>query len=438
MKKYLNTFWAHLLIVLLMGGICVWFITERNWLWLCIGIPALAWAVWNFHRFYNGHTRKVAFLLDAIENNDPSIHFHEQASDNDSSKINALLNRIAGILYNVKQETIQREKYYELILDSVETGIVVLDNKGAVFQKNRKALKLLGLEILTHVRQLSTVSETLESVFAQSQPGQSAQVEYSTERGTMNLSLHVSEIIIRENRLRIIVMNDINHELDEREIDTWVRLIRVLTHEMMNSITPVTSLSETLLHLPGAQADKELHQGLETIHTTSKGLLNFVMSYRKLTRLPIPEPALFDVHSFLKRMVQIAKHQQPSPNIRISITDTPEDLMAFADENMLAQVMANLLKNAIQAIGDVQEGEIRIHAFCDEQETVRIEISNNGPRIAPEIAAQIFVPFFTTKEEGSGIGLSLSKQIMRLNGGTLSLLPYQPGKGWTTFVLTIN
>ena len=435
MKKHLNTFWARLVLVLLMAGACVWFIAEHNWLWLSVALPALVWSVWGFYRFYTYNHRKVAFLLDAIENHDPSVHFYEQVVDKDSSQVNVMLNRIARILHNVRQETIQREKYYELIMDFVETGIVVLDDKGTVFQKNQKALKLLGMEVLTHVRQLSRVSEHLEKAFAEAHSGQKLQVEYATERGTMHLSMRVSGITIQDKQLRIIALNDINHELDEREIDSWIRLTRVLTHEMMNSLTPVTSLSETLLSLPGAQADEELRQGLETIRTTGKGLVNFVMSYRKLTRLPSPEPTLFDVHPFLLRMVQLAGHQHPCPNIRITLEAVPEDLMVFADESMLAQVMTNLLKNAIHAIGTSVEGEIRLRAYVDDQDMIHIEVSNNGPEITPEMAEQIFIPFFTTKEDGSGIGLSLSKQMMRLQGGSIALLPYKDE--WTTFAIML-
>ena len=435
MRKYLNTFWARLAIVLLMASICVWLVIERNWLWLCVAFPALVWTVVSFYRLYTYHTRKVAFLLDAIENDDPAVHFYEHVIDKDASKVNVMLNRIACILQNIKKETIQREKYYELILDFVETGIVVLDDKGNVFQKNRKAMELLGMEVFTHVKQLGRVSESLRKVFEEILPGQKMQVEYTNERGKMTPYFRASSITIQDNPYRIIALNDISHELDDREIDSWIRLTRVLTHEMMNSLTPVTSLSEMLLTLPGAQKDEELRQGLETIHTTGKGLVNFVMSYRKLTRLPSPEPTLFDVRPFLERMVQLAGHQHPDSSIRIVLKEVQEDLMAYADENLLTQVMTNLLKNAVQAIGEAPNGEIRLRAYCDEQDMVRIEVSNNGPKILPEVAEQMFIPFFTTKEEGSGIGLSLSKQMMRLQGGSISLLPYRDE--WTTFVVVL-
>ena len=435
MKKYINTFPARLAIVLFLAGICAWLINERNWLWLFVALPTLGWSIWAFYRLYTYHTRKVAFLLDAIENNDPALHFYEQVADKDSSQVNVMLNRIARMLQTIKLETMEREKYYELILDFVETGIVVLDNKGVVFQHNRKALELLGLDVFTHVKQLGRVSEEVEKVFREIMPGQRMKVEYTNERGKLTPYFRASSITIQEKPYRIIAMDDISHELDEREIDSWIRLVRVLTHEMMNSLTPVTSLSEMLLSLPGAQKDEELRQGLETIHTTGQGLVNFVMSYRKLTRLPSPEPTLIDVRPFLERMVQLAKHQHPLSRVRITLENVQEDLMTFADESMMTQVMTNLLKNAMHAIGEAPNGEIRLRAYCDAQDVVRIEVANNGPKITPEIAEQMFVPFFTTKEDGSGIGLSLSKQMMRLQGGNVSLLPYRDE--WTTFAIML-
>ena len=358
--------------------------------------------------------------------------------------VNVMLNRIARILYNVKQETAQREKYYELIMDFVETGIVVLNSKGSVYQKNKEAMNLLGLDVLTHVKQLSRISDELMIALEKAVPGDKLQIQFNTERGTVHLALRVSGIRIKDEELRIIALSDINRELDEREIDSWIRLTRVLTHEIMNSLTPVTSLSETLLALPGAE-NEEMKQGLETIHSTGKGLINFVMSYRKLTRLPSPEPSLFYVRPFLERMIRLAQHQQHFEALKESEqhnldqkTVICEIVEAIEYDELKAQVVTNLLKNAIQAIGNAPDGKITLKAYCDPQESIRIEIANNGPAIPPDAAGQIFVPFFTTKEEGSGIGLSLSKQIMRLSGGTLTLLPYKEKGQATVFVLVFN
>lgn len=433
MKPFLFRFF----IVLSLGIACALLIRQHNLPWLCAAVPSFLVSIGWFYRLYTLDKRKIAFLLDAIENDDPAVRFSEHTFPGDSSMVNVMLNRIARILYNVKLETAQREKYYELIMDFVETGIVVLNGKGFVYQKNKEAMNLLGTDVLTHVRQLSRISEELMTALEKAVPGDKLQIRFDTARGTVHLALRVSGIRIKDEELRIIALSDINRELDEREIDAWIRLTRVLTHEIMNSLTPVTSLSETLLTLPGAE-NEEMRQGLETIRTTGKGLIHFVMSYRQLTRLPSPEPSLFYVRPFLERMIRLAQHQHPCPHITFSILEAREDLIVFADENLIARVVTNLLKNAIQAIGNDPDGKITLKAYCDPQESIRIEIANNGPAIPPDTAGQIFVPFFTTKEEGSGIGLSLSKQIMRLSGGTLTLLPYKEKGQDTVFVLVFN
>ena len=398
-------------------------------------LVSLRWQ-WNLYR---RHTQKVVFLLDAIENDDASIHFSEHEDIPDNQLVNQALNRVASILYNVKSETAQQEKYYELILDCISTGILVLNDTGSVYQKNNEALRLLGLEVFTHISQLARIDTPLMDALARCRPGDKLQTRLSNERGTVNLSIRVSDITIRQEHLRILALNDINNELDEKEIDSWIRLIRVLTHEIMNSVTPITSLSDTLLSLH-ASADKdtadEVRNGLQTISTTGKGLLSFVDNYRRFTRIPSPEPSLFYVKGFINRMVELSRHQYPDSRITFRIDITPDDLILHADENLISQVFINLLKNAIQAIeaAKITEGIITLRAYCNESEAVLIEVSNNGPAIAPEIAEHIFIPFFTTKEGGSGIGLSISRQIMRMSGGSLSL---QLGKE-TMFRLKFN
>ena len=421
------------------------------WAIVCtLFLPAVLY--WQQKR-YRHHVQKVLFMLDAIENNDNAIHFSETEPNMDSHLVNRALNRVAHILYNVKSETAQQEKYYELILDCVNTGILVLNDNGAVYQKNSEALRLLGLSVFTHVSQLNRVDPRLTQVLTNCHPGDKLQITFSNERGTVNLSVRVSNITVRKEHLRILALNDINSELDEKEIDFWIRLTRVLTHEIMNSVTPITSLSETLLGLTTESPEpsdskgyntescnikEEIRNGLQTISSTGKGLLAFVESYRKFTRIPTPEPSLFYVKGFIERMVGLSRHQHPGLQITFHTHIAPDDLILYADENLISQVVINLLKNAIQAIESDKmpdkEGRICIRAYCNEAEAILVEISNNGPAIPQDIAEHIFIPFFTTKEGGSGIGLSISRQIMRLSGGNISLLP---GKE-TTFVLKFN
>lgn len=429
-------------------------------------LPLLA--LWQY-RLLRRQSKRVLFLLDAVENNDTSIHFNEHSRWADSRLVNKALNRMVELLSQTKANVAQQEKYYELILNTVRTGIIVLDDKGYVVQHNNEALRLLGLNIFTHVQQLNRIAPVAAKAFETCTAGR-MQLSFNNERDTVALSIRVSDITVRNQHLRILALNDIHSELDEKEIDSWIRLTRVLTHEIMNSITPITSLSDTLLKRAAARdgqsfpkeknflkekeiLNSEIIEGLDVIHTTGKNLLTFVENYRKFTHIPSPVPTLFYVKDFVNRMIGLAQHQHfsftdsadnsgkaPHPfPIDFHSEVTPGDLLVYADESLTSQVMINLLKNAVQAIENqgVQmtgKGHISIFAYTNAQDAVVIEVSNNGPLIAPEDAEQIFTPFFTTKPDGSGIGLSIARQIMRLQNGSLTLKQEKQ----TCFVLTFN
>lgn len=415
-------YWFRIVMTVCTCLLTAWFGFQKEYIGLGIcAILLILSVIWQV-RLYRHHIKQVLFMIDALENNDNAFRFPEEDGTTESRQINVALNRVGHILYNVKSETAQQEKYYELILDFVSTGLLVLNDNGAVYQKNKEALRLIGLNIFTHVRQLSKVDTELMNRMENCRPGDKLQVTFHNERGTVNLSIRVSEINVRKEHLRILALNDINTELDEKEIDSWIRLTRVLTHEIMNSVTPITSLCDTLLSMSEGK-DEEISHGLQTISATGKGLLSFVESYRQFTRIPAPEPSLFYVKAFIERMVELARHQNPCDNILFHTEISPADLILYADENLISQVVINLLKNAIQAIGSQPDGRIDIQAYCNDAEEILIEIKNNGPEIPLEIAEHIFIPFFTTKEGGSGIGLSISRQIMRLSGGSLTLLP---------------
>ena len=303
-------YWFRVLLTVLFCISTVWFGIHQSYGWLGISLCLLVLSIiWQI-RLYQLHTKQVLFMINALENNDNTFHFPEENGTPESQKINRALNRVGHILYNVKAETAQQEKYYELILDFVSTGLLVLNDNGAVYQKNKEALRLLGLNIFTHIHQLSKVDTTLMEKIENCRPGDKLQVIFHNERGTVNLSIRVSEINVRKEHLRILALNDINTELDEKEIDSWIRLTRVLTHEIMNSVTPITSLCDTLLSMSEGK-DEEISHGLQTISTTGKGLLSFVESYRQFTRIPAPEPSLFYVKAFIERMIELARHQNP-------------------------------------------------------------------------------------------------------------------------------
>ncbi len=435
LRRIYNSLAFRLLLVIGFTIALTYYVQIQDWavvVFLAIGELLSLILIRNLYR---QNARKVAFMFDAIDNSDYAFKYATKGHSSDDKLVSKSLNRITQILFQAKAEAIQKEKYYELIMDSVNTGIIVLDDEGYIYQTNKEALHLMGLSVFTHVKQLARVDSGLEKVLREIRPGDKHQVSFSNERGTIFLSVRVSEMTLQTKHVRIIAINDINRELDEKEIDSWIRLTRVLTHEIMNSVTPITSLSETLLSIH-EDVNDEIRNGLETISATGKSLISFVESYRKFTHIPSPNPSLFYVGKFLERMVQLARHHNNFPNIEIIMQVEPEDLILYADENLITQVVLNLLKNAMQAIGaERSDGRIEIHALCNEDETIRIEVSNNGPAIPQEEAEHIFIPFFTTKEGGSGVGLSVSRQIMRLSGGSITLKSGQTSKQ-TTFVLT--
>ena len=426
----IDYYWFRVLISLCLCVTTVMLAVKGIYIGVGLSLWLLILSFWWQLKLYRKHTRQVLFMIAALENNDNAFRFPEDLGTTENRLINRALNRVSHILYNVKAETAQQEKYYELILDCINTGVLVLNDNGAVYQKNNEALRLLGLDVFTHIQQLSRIDKRLMETFSSCRADDKLQITFTNERETVHLSVRVSDITIRKEHLRILALNDINTELDEKEIDSWIRLIRVLTHEIMNSVTPITSLSDTLLSL-AKTTDSEIRSGLQTISATGKGLLSFVESYRRFTRIPTPEPSLFYVKAFIDRMTELARHQNPAGNISFHSEITPADLILYADENLISQVVINLLKNATQAIGEQTDGQVFLRAWCNEDEEIMIEVKNNGPTISPEIAEHIFIPFFTTKEGGSGIGLSISRQIMRLSGGSITLLP---GKE-TSFIL---
>ena len=389
----------------------------------------------RLYRHYHRNIKKVTFLFDAIDNGDFSFNFPTEKRFKEDNILHQSLNRIKLFLQHTREEQMDREKYYEQILNAVDTGILVVDSHDNILQHNQAALRLLDTDVLTHMNQ---VKEKLKDE---------------------HLAKHETQAMLKDKHVRIIALSDVSHELSNQEVDSWIKLIRVLTHEIMNTITPVTSLSETLL--TRVTEDKDLKQGLETIHKTGTELLAFVNNYRRFTHVPQPQPALFYVEPFLERMALLCNHE-------VEISVSPKDLLVYADESLLSHVVTNLLKNAVEAFNgqeklsaerNKQDGNeqgrnkqecrsadlqsaaskkafIRLQAYANAQESIIIDVSNNAGLIPEDVASHIFIPFFTTKPEGSGIGLSLSRQIMRVSGGSLSL-HQDKAQGITTFRIII-
>lgn len=394
---------------------------------------ALVGMVLRLIHYYNRHARKLMFMFNSIENGDYSFKFTRR----NNTLVNVSLNRIRDLLAKARDETIEQEKYFQLILESVTTGIVIIDEHGHVVRTNCEARRLLGIDPFTHILQLSRLDERFPAVMREIAAGESRQLIGNNEQGAITLSVQASSIVRRGERFKILALTDIENELSDREIESWIRLIRVLTHEIMNSINPITSISDSLVERIDPNDDPQVRQGLETISTTAKGLISFVESYRKFTRLPAPQPTLFYVRELMEslRPLALATVPEGARPVEIRFSVEPEDLILHADRGLVSQVAINLLKNAIEATLEVPDPQIDFSATVNSREQVILTVANNGPSIPPEVADHIFIPFFTTKTGGSGVGLSLSRQIMRLHGGTLK---YRPGTEGTGAVFTMT
>ena len=356
---------------------------------------------------------KVAYMLDALEDKELNFRFDEKRIR--GRQFNKTLNRLRNIFDKERHEIIEQEKYFGLMLDHVKTGIAVVEDDGRVAYSNNTALSLLGIATFGHIRQLRTVSDSLCEAFHSISDGTEERASYYNESGKMTISLTASEATIGKDTIRIIAFNNISSEIEENEQQSWSKLIRVLTHEIMNTVTPISSLSETLLDFDGLSDD--LKNGLSTISQSSKGLIKFVDSYRNLTRVAPPVKKAFYIRELVERVISLTREQAVMSGATCTYIEKSDDILLYADEGQITQIMINLVKNAIQA--DAKNITITAHITLSEQ-TV-ISVANNGLPISRESQDEIFVPFFTTKQEGTGIGLSLSRQIMRLHNGSLTL-----------------
>ena len=352
-------------------------------------------------------------MLDALEDKELNFRFDERRLI--GRRFNKTLNRLRGIFDKERHEIIEQEKYFGLMLDHVKTGVVVVEDSGRVNYCNNTALALLGVATFGNIRQLRSVSDSLYEIFQSITDGVEERASYYNESGKMTIALTASAATIGKEHVRVIAFNDISNEIAENEQESWSKLIRVLTHEIMNTVTPIASLSETLLKFDNV--DGEVRNGLSTISQSSRGLIKFVDTYRNLTRVAMPSKKAFYFRELAERVINLTREQAVISGVVCTYVEKSEDVLLYADEGQITQILINLVKNAVQA----EAKNIEITAEINLSEHIIINVTNDGLPISKESQDEIFVPFFTTKQEGTGIGLSLSRQIMRLHNGSLKL-----------------
>lgn len=381
---------------------------------LC-GIIASVLMVYNYIILQRSKSNVVT-VLKAVKNNDHSFYLKD-----DNMGINQTLNQIKSLIQATQKEIRDQELFLSIIIDKVPTGIIITTPGGTVRFINRAALSYLGLPVVTHLHRIRQVYPELYATLDSMGNSESKGVSIQTEKEVQELTVERTTADLASGTAHIITLNDINSQLDQRETDSWMSLIRVMTHEIMNSIAPIRSISEVLLE---EIQDEVTHQAIQTIHDTSDNLIRFVEDYRKFSAVPQPQPTPIEVRKLLEQATTLISSELQSRNVTLQIRINNEVETINADRNLLMQVIQNLLKNALQATPE--GGEITLTTDVNSANRALLKIYNSGEAIPEDIRQYIFIPFFTTKEGGSGIGLSLSRYIMRLHGGNLRYLP-QPG-----------
>jgi len=434
---------TYVFLLIAFSAISTWIIlSSASNLYSIIPILVVALFVYRIIKLYNTTPEKIAYFLNAVENEDSMLHFPEKNLHKANAEMNKSLNRVNKLIQEVKLRNREQEQYYSLMLEQVATGIVVVNENGNVMQANSAAKNLLNYQSFNHIEQLKRIDTNLFNTFYRLKNGETHQfLKLTYKNNITHLSLRATSFLSHGENLRIISVHDISNELDAKELESWQKLIRVLAHEIMNSITPITSLSETLLNYfipPEKPLDKKTVantvKGLEVINERGTGLIRFVESYRKLTRLSKPVLKHVNLRNLIEHLMLLLENEADFQRIQFNVeTETP-DICIKADEAQLSQVLINLIKNAMYAVKDITEPRISVRAHYTQNGRCEIQVIDNGSGIPPEIMEQIFIPFFTTKENGSGIGLSLSRQIMKNHGGSIEAVS-SPGS--TVFTLTI-
>jgi two-component system, NtrC family, nitrogen regulation sensor histidine kinase NtrY len=430
---YFNIILRVSLILILSGLLSYFMLIDHSLRISIIFLLMLTFLTANLISFLNSTNKKIRFFFDSVRNDDSNLAFPVETGNSSLNELYISMNRVNNQIQQLKIENRQQEQYFGTLLEHLATGIITYNDRGFILHANSSAKKLLSIEVLTHLQQIERKDARLFEAINSIKPFERKLIAISAEGAEIQLSLKATSFRTNSDELVILSIQDIKNELDEKEIDSWMKLIRVLMHEIMNSITPITSLSESLSNIystegqpvsPGKVNAKTIAttlQGLNVIKEQGKGLMSFVESYRKLTRVPEPVKKLFKVSELLSRVQILYNSLEMRESSDLSVSLTNPELELFADQNLISQVLINLLKNALEANENNTDAKIKIVVSESYNNHPDICVIDNGPGISAENLDEIFVPFFTTRQNGSGIGLSISRQIMKVHGGNLKV-----------------
>lgn len=407
------TILLHIILILATSGTGIWLIVSLHG--IVIGILLIICSLFQIGGLVNrlnSFNKKLRLFFDAIEDKDNMLYFPESNVSKEQEILNRSLNRINSLLAKSQTAYSKQEHFYRSLLEEIPSGVLAWDSSGKIIMVNSAAQTLLGCQQLAKYNQLESILQEKEK--------------------KEKLCLSQNQMKLQGETITILSIKDISDELNDKESESWNKLSHVLTHEIMNTIAPIISLSQTLSTYP--DNSEKMLRGLQIIQTQSERLLEFTESFRHLSYLPQPEKKLFSLTAILQNLQELLSSNFKENHIVFNLTCQPESIGMKGDGNQLSQVLLNLIKNSMQALEGRTDGAIEIYARQDER--ISIDIIDNGPGIPDEWQEKVFIPFFTTKSEGSGIGLSLCKQIIRNHNGHLSILQSRPGK--TVFHIDIS
>ena len=397
---------------------------------------AVVYQTWSLMRYVDKSNRDLTRFLLAIKHSDFSLSYSDEGRGGSHKDLRAAFNDVLIRFRKARAEREESYRYLQTVVQHVGVGLIAFGPDGAVDLVNNAAKRLLDVAALRNVEDLANISRPLVDALLSLETGQKSLVKVDRAGESLQLSLSATEFKTGQRTIKLVSLQNITSELVEKETEAWQQLVRVLTHEIMNSVTPIASLAATARNLLDAsvggdsaprsggningEAVTDLRSAIETIGKRSEGLTHFVEAYRNLARIPAPEFQIVPISEVFARVEQLIVSRPDCNDIAVSRRADPDSLELTADPDLVEQVLLNLTINSVQALAGRTGGLIEMKAYLDDRSRVVIQVADNGPGIRPEAMDSIFVPFFTTKPEGSGIGLSLSRRIMRVHNGDLT------------------
>lgn len=393
-------------------------------------------------RFLNKINRKVSLFFESVRAEGYNVIFDNYEAQGEFTELNTQLEKLSKHFKDVLLKREEQDQYFKAVIEHIGIGILGFDERGSIRFVNSEALKLLGLLRLKNLSSLDYSHKNLRRFLIKLQPAQQQLLELKRGNETLQLAAKVTKYKISDEELNLVSLQNIKPELDLKETETWQKMIRILTHEIMNSVSPITSLAASLSTIIKNKKEtnekiiNKLYKGLTTIQNRGEGMMEFVRKYRNLTIIPLPQIAEISLKDLMTELVLLFEESFGEENINFEWSIEPEDLLLKADREQIDQVLINLIKNSIWAVKNELDKKISLKAFISTNKSIQIEIKDSGSGIEDELLDKIFIPFFTTRKEGSGIGLSLSRQIMLMHGGSISV--QSDTDGGALFVLTFG